>query len=147
MEMTLNRRLTVNVERAAFYGVIGAIIAAVFTAVNGVYKTWREAALASKNAELAELREYRKELKTEMHDLRVRLNDMEAKLAKSTAEIQEWRGHFVGILFKLEGILALQDATLVTGHLQHIVIYLRRILEMDVGEPERRMKMIGHEEG
>lgn len=144
LSVTRNRRLTVN-ERAAFYTVVGAIAAAVLAAVAGIYKTWRESSLAAKNAELSELRLYRQELKEEMAHLRARQNDLEDKLSRATAQIQEQRGYFAGILFKLEGILALQDATLIAGHLQNIVSHLRQILDMPIGEPERRIRVIEEE--
>ena len=130
-------------DSTAFYGLLSAAIVAMTAAIGVIYKAFKESALANKNAELNELREFRKELRSEITELRSRQNELESKLAHAQAEIQEQRGHFVGILFKLEGILALQDATLITSHLQSIVAYLRQVLEMPIGEPERRRKLIG----
>jgi uncharacterized protein YlxW (UPF0749 family) len=138
----MRRRRAVANDSGTFYALVSAAVVAIVAAVAGAYKVWKDSAAAAKTAELLELRDFRKELRDEILQLRTRQNDLETKLAQAQAEIQEQRGHFVGILFKLEGILALQDATLITSHLQNIIVYLRQVLEMPIGEPERRRHVL-----
>lgn len=134
-----SRRMTVT-ERAAYYGLVGAIVAAALAAVAAVYKTFKDNALAAKNAELSELREFRQELRQEVAHLRERQNELERRLSQATAEIQEQRGHFVGILFRLEGIMAIQDAQIIATHVSALVSHIRQLLDMPIGEPERRLQ-------
>lgn len=121
------------------WGWLGAAIAAAIAAFASVFQFLRSSADTSRKTELDELREFRKELRDEIADLRTHVNTLEKELHEAQGQILKQREYFVGVLYKLEGLLELKDISKLGGEMRRLVEGIREFLDvMPIGSLEVR---------
>lgn len=136
--------------------VIGSVIVAAIGAAAGYlgHRAAREAAKLQadeKRHEIdsEEMRLFRQELRQELREHKQRIETLEQELAsarislaRAEGEMQGLRSLFSSVLGRLESLVLVPDIQQLREGLNAIVVTLRRILDLPIGEPEIALRLM-----